>query len=136
MEYPFDAKFKEIIDESKMGWDLFMRDPFSSNSYGSEELATELQKAGYSREIVKNYLDSIRDWTSTVLFERAIADFGEKSPALELLQASDSRETLERAVVGCRSDNPKERAVSVEVLMRTPGRTFKGRSGESSRSAI
>ena len=41
-----------------------------------------------------------------------------------LLQTSDTRETLERACLGCRSDNPKERAVSLEVLMRAPGRTF------------
>jgi HEAT repeats len=124
MEYPFDSKFKKIIDESEIGWDfLFSRPTQFLLEYMNLELLDNLEKNGYPGETVQKHFDELRTWPTDALFERAIAD-DDDSPALGLLQSSDSREIFEKASLSCRSTNPEERAVGVCVLMRTPGRTF------------
>ena len=130
MEYPFDSKFKKIIDESEIGWDfLFSRPTQFLLEYMNLELLDNLEKNGYPGETVQKHFDELRTWTTDALFERAIAD-DDDSPALGLLQSSDSREIFERASLSCRSTNPEERAIGVCVLMRTPGRTFHDEAGE------
>lgn len=128
-QYPFDQKFRDTIKslceaENEecpwIGWDNLIT---YSEPNGEEFEA--LIKAGYSSETINAAITAVKQLPIPDLFELALRDDFDDSPALLVLQASKERVVLETALKLTVSDFALERELAVLILMRTPGVTFK-----------
>lgn len=128
-QYPFDQKFRDTIKslceaESEeypwIGWDNLIT---HSDPIGEEFKA--LIKAGYSSETINAAITAVKQLPVPDLFELALQDDFDYSPALEVLQASKEREVLDAALKLTLSDLAVERELAALVLMREPGMTYK-----------
>jgi hypothetical protein len=118
--YQFDTHFLEIIDEWDLGWSfLLSRDPESDNG-----IFCELEDIGYSRQQVKEHFDSIKNLPLDVLVRLAVLDDTDDSPALAVMQISESKLVFDKAKELCLSADASERVVGVEVIMRIPGQRY------------
>lgn len=128
-QYPFDQKFRDTIRslcEAKneeypwIGWDNLIT---YSDPNGEEFQA--LIKAGYSSETIQAQIKAVKELPISDLFELALQDECEYSPARVVLESSEERDVLETALKLSLSEIALERELAVLILMRTPGLTFK-----------
>ncbi len=112
--YPFDDRFKLLVEEHSDWWYLI-----NGNEPG------DLEEFGYSKEQISVYIKALTGMTLDELIYLALQDDSDDSPALYVLQQCTSRDVFDRAIQLSASDNPKERVLGIEILMRTPGLQFK-----------
>lgn len=123
--YPFDQKFREIVEKQHLPgdtigpWDLliFYEAP-------GAQLYRALISNGYSIALVSTQIKALKALPAIDLIELALADNLEHSPALLVLQQSTSRDVLEAIIKLTTSSQAAERKLAALVLMRAPGRTF------------
>lgn len=110
--YPFDDRFRVLVDE-QYGWSCFVNT--------DEPFIKAFEDAGYSKKQVQDFVKNLKEKPLDELVCLALRDDSDESPALIVLQQRTSRDVFDRAILLCASDNPKDRALGVEIVMRKPG---------------
>lgn len=124
-QYPFDQKFRELVEKQHAPGDpigpwallIIFEAP-------GAQLYRALIAEGYSIETVSRQIKELKALPIADLIELALTDKLEHSPALLVLQQSNSRDVLDAIIELTVSSKADERKLAALVLMRAPGRTF------------
>jgi HEAT repeat protein len=124
-QYPFEQKFRDLVEKhhapgDPIGpWDLLI-----IYEAPGAQLYKALIAEGYSIETVSTQIKELKALPVADLIELALTDKLEHSPALLVLQQSNSRDVLDAIIELTVSSQADERKLAALVLMRAPGRTF------------
>jgi len=123
-KYPFDERFKKAVydlsDWDGEGWYYLL-----NFSPPNGHIVEALTAAGYSESCIQTYVSELLNMPPDDLFKLALKDDLDYSPALNVLQRSDSRAVCDIAIKLSKSRTAKKREIAILTLMRTPGLTFK-----------
>jgi HEAT repeat protein len=124
-QYPFDQKFRDLVEKQHAPgdpigpWDLLI-----IYEAPGAQLYRALIAEGYSIEDVSSQIRELKALPVADLIELASNDKLEHSPALLVLQQSNSRDVLDAIIKLTVISQADERKLAALVLMRAPGRTF------------
>jgi HEAT repeat protein len=119
--YPFDDHFRLLVEEQSDWWCLI-----NAKDQADQELfENPFVDAGYSKEQVRGYLKALKELPIDELVDLALRVDSDESPALIVLQHRPSRDVFDKAIQLCANDNPKDRVLGVEIVMRQPGLHFR-----------
>lgn len=124
--YPFDSRFRLLVEDQSDWWYLIN----ASGEAGPEVFTKAFEDAAYSKEQVRGFLKALKEKPIDELIDLALRDDSDESPALIVLQQLKSRDVFDKAIQLCASENPKDRVLGVEIMMRQPGLNFKSEAVE------
>ena len=124
--YPFNSRFRLLVEEQSDWWYLIN----ASGEASPEAFSKAFEDAAYSKEQVSGFLKALKEKPIDELVHLALKDDSDESPALIVLQQAKSRDVFDKAIQLCASENPKERVLGVEIMMRQPGLTFNSEAVE------
>lgn len=114
--YPFEEKFRAAVDALDT-WHCIVVSQV-------DWLPEELIAMGYTLEQVQSFQDILKAKSFEELFELALQDGDNNSPAKLVLQNREDRETFDKTSSMCLELDPNKRANGLLILMRKPGETY------------